>query len=84
MGVSRYPTDKSQSSARVQSKQCAIDWIETYPVDNVIQLSVNLGQNVRIQTFCLGFGEPWISIVFRLFPETVSKRIMKTNYLLLQ
>ena len=38
MGVSRYPTDKSQSSGRVQSKQCAIDWIETYPVDNVIQL----------------------------------------------
>lgn len=56
MGVSRYPTDKSQSSGRVQSKQCAIDWIETYPVDNVILLSVNLGQ--RIQTFCLGFGEP--------------------------
>ena len=56
MGVSRYPTDKLQSSGRVQSKQCAIDWIETYPVDNVIQLSVNLGQ--RIQTFCLGFGEP--------------------------
>lgn len=58
MGVSRYPTDKSQSSGRVQSKQCATDWIETYLVDNVIQLSVNLGQNVRIQTFRLGFGEP--------------------------